>query len=271
MGYYFRKVAMVALLVVAYIGAAWADNLTVTVTRVGAGVADASRNGQSSLQQALSEYDLDDVEAVEVSAGRFEAVDWNWLNDKRYELHGLKRFVVTDGVESVADMPESDWEGTSWGEQLEELRVAKLRKVGRKAFYGCRKIVSVSLPVWFLRTRSCRWRQQYARAHLLGAETSRTCRYPRFQKSIAVPFTIVLGYKHYESERRPLALAIMPLRAVNCCENLSWWIRMARSSRAVSWLKLRSAIGLQRMVIRRITFGTSGRLGLLPLGICLAL
>ena len=146
MGYYFRKVVMVALLVVAYSGAAWADNLTVTVTRTGAGMADAPKSGQASLQQALSGYDLGDVEAVEVSAGRFEAVDWNWLNDKRYELHGLKRFVVTDGVESVADMPESDWEGTSWGEQLEELRVAKLRKVGRKAFYGCRKIVSVSLP-----------------------------------------------------------------------------------------------------------------------------
>ena len=146
MGYYFRKVVMVALLVVAYSGAAWADNLTVTVTRTGAGVADAPKSGQASLQQALSGYDLGDVEAVEVSAGRFEAADWNWLNDKRYELNGLKRFVVTDGVESVADMPESDWEGTSWGEQLEELRVAKLRKVGRKAFYGCRKIVSVSLP-----------------------------------------------------------------------------------------------------------------------------
>ena len=146
MGYYFRKVVMVALLVVAYSGAAWADNLTVTVTRTGAGVADAPKSGQASLQQALSGYDLGDVEAVEVSAGRFEAADWDWLNDKRYELNGLKRFVVTDGVESVADMPDNDWEDTSWGEQLEELRVAKLRKVGRKAFYGCRKIVSVSLP-----------------------------------------------------------------------------------------------------------------------------
>ena len=146
MGYYFRKVVMVALLVVAYSGAAWADNLTVTVTRTGAGVADAPKSGQASLQQALSGYDLGDVEAVEVSAGRFEAADWNWLNDKRYELNGLKRFVVTDGVESVADMPDNDWEDTSWGNQLEELRVAKLRKVGRKAFYGCQKIVSVSLP-----------------------------------------------------------------------------------------------------------------------------
>ena len=146
MGYYFRKVVMVALLVVAYSGAAWADNLTVTVTRTGAGVADAPKSGQASLQQALSGYDLGDVEAVEVSAGRFEAADWDWLNDKRYELNGLKRFVVTDGVESVADMPDNDWEDTSWGHQLEELRMAKLRKVGRKAFYDCRKIVSVSLP-----------------------------------------------------------------------------------------------------------------------------
>ena len=147
MGYYFRKVVMVALLVVAYSGAAWADNLTVTVTRTGAGMADAPKSGQASLQQALSGYDLGDVEAIEVSAGRFEAADWIWLNDKRYALgNSLKRFVVTDGVESVADMPESDWEGTSWGEQLEELRMAKLRKVGRKAFYDCRKIVSVSLP-----------------------------------------------------------------------------------------------------------------------------
>ena len=147
MGYYFRKVVMVALLVVAYIGAAWADNLTVTVTRTGAGMADAPKTGQASLQQALSGYDLGDVEAIEVSAGRFEAADWNWLNDKRHELeNSLKRFVVTDGVESVADMPDSDWEDTSWGHQLEELRVAKLRKVGRRAFYDCQKIVSVSLP-----------------------------------------------------------------------------------------------------------------------------
>ena len=49
MGYYFRKVVMVALLVVAYSGAAWADNLTVTVTRTGAGVADAPKSGQASL------------------------------------------------------------------------------------------------------------------------------------------------------------------------------------------------------------------------------
>lgn len=127
-------------------GAVWGDGLTVTITKKG-GVTE-TKAGQASLESALSSYasNLGEVEGIEVSAGNFTEADWNWLKAKRKELSGLKKFVVTEGVGSVADIPDTDEDKPYFGESLKELRVAKLAEVGENAFYCCYDLTSVSLP-----------------------------------------------------------------------------------------------------------------------------
>lgn len=132
------------LLVLACSGAVWGDNLTVTITKRNG--AERTETGQESLQKALQGYGLYEVDSIEVSAGSFETDDWYWLKANVDNLNSLKKFVVTDEVESVADVPDTYYSQPFFAESLEELRVSMLKKVGENAFDRCYGLRIVSLP-----------------------------------------------------------------------------------------------------------------------------
>ena len=136
------RLLVVALLLVACSGAVWGDNLTVTVTMGGT---PEKQTSQTSLESALSTYTLNVIDSIEVSAGDFTEADWEWLKSKTGDLKRLRKFVVTDDIRSVADIPNSTGSPYFSG-ALEELHVAKLKKIGDYAFYKCLDLTSVSLP-----------------------------------------------------------------------------------------------------------------------------
>ena len=140
----FSKLLAVALLLVACSGAVWGNNLTVTITE-----SNGTRNtktGQESMEKALEGYFLQGIIGIEVSAGNFETDDWYWLKANADNLISLKKFVVTDEVESVADVPDTYYSRPFFAESLEELRVSMLKKVGENAFDRCYGLRIVSLP-----------------------------------------------------------------------------------------------------------------------------
>ena len=140
----FSRLLVVVLLVLACSGAVWGDNLTVTITKRNG--AERTETGQESLQKALQGYGLYEVDSIEVSAGSFETDDWYWLKANVDNLNSLKKFVVTDEVESVADVPDTYYSQPFFAESLEELRVSMLKKVGENAFDRCYGLRIVSLP-----------------------------------------------------------------------------------------------------------------------------
>ena len=114
------------LLVLACSGAVWGGNLTVTITK-----SDGTQNtktGQESLEKALEEVTLSEVEGVEVSAGSLKESDWIWLRSHRLDLGRLEKFEVTSGIGSVADIPNlTMWDRPYFSSSLKELHVAKLQ------------------------------------------------------------------------------------------------------------------------------------------------
>ena len=138
------RLLVVALLLVACSGAVWGDGLKVTITKKGGGT--ETKTGQDSLAMAFKGLALKEVVGIEVSAGNFTKADWKWLKTNRNSLTGLWKFVVTDAVGSVADISTTFYNDPYFGAALEELRVAKLNKVGEMAFNGCSSLRSVSLP-----------------------------------------------------------------------------------------------------------------------------
>ena len=98
------RLLVVALLLVACSGAVWGDNLTVTVTKGGT---PEKQTSQTSLESALSTCTLNVIDSIEVSAGDFTEADWEWLKSKTGDLKRLRKFVVTDDIRSVADIPNS--------------------------------------------------------------------------------------------------------------------------------------------------------------------
>ena len=140
----FSRLLAVALLLVACSGAAWGDNLTVTVTKI-----DGTQNtktGQESLEKALAGYTLGEVEGIEVSAGSFEWDDWYWLKDNADNLNSLIKFEVTGGIGSMADIPSTTETSQYFSSSLKELHIAKLQRVGDYALQDCDRLTSVTLP-----------------------------------------------------------------------------------------------------------------------------
>ena len=138
------RLLVVALLLVACSGAVWGDGLKVTITKKGGGT--ETKEGQASLQEAFNRLALKEVVGIKVSAGNFTEADWKWLKANRNSLTGLKKFEVTDAVGSVADIPDTNGDDQYFGAALEELHVAKLKRVGNTAIYNCTGLTSVSLP-----------------------------------------------------------------------------------------------------------------------------
>ena len=132
------------LLVVVCRSTVWGDNLTVTVTN-----SDGTQNtetGQESLEKALEGVTLSEVEGIEVSTGSFETADWIWQQSHTMYLGRLEKFEVTGGIGNVANIPNTTKDSPYFSSSLNELHVAKLKKVGEFAFYNCSGLMSVSLP-----------------------------------------------------------------------------------------------------------------------------
>lgn len=141
----FSRFLVVLLLVVACSGAVRGDDLTVTVFQVN-GVTATPVPGLESLKKALEGYDLSRVLSIEVTAGKFETADWEWLKDNSAELRSLENLVVAEDIESVADIPTTTEDSPYFSSSLKKLSIAELKRVGDYALQGCEKLESVSLP-----------------------------------------------------------------------------------------------------------------------------
>ena len=140
----FSRLLVVALLLVVCRGVAWGDDLTATV--IPYDITGIPKYELKSLQEALRRWDLSRVWGIEVTAGKFETTDWEWLKDNSAELSRLEEFVVTDGIESVADIPTTIKGSPYFSSPLKKLSIAKLKRVGDYALQGCVSLTSVSLP-----------------------------------------------------------------------------------------------------------------------------
>lgn len=134
---------MVTLLALGYAGIARGGDLTVTVGVVGKSTPDPAKTGQESLEKVLTGYTLSEITGIQLSAGRFEESDWKWLKEYSRALSGLKRFELTDALESVATISLNK---AYFGDSIQELHLAKLTSVNDDAFNDCSSLTSVSLP-----------------------------------------------------------------------------------------------------------------------------
>lgn len=133
-------------LMIALPSLALGDNLTVKIT---AGGSSTTQTAQPSLEAALNGISLPTVTAIEVSAGTFTEADWLYLRTKNIAevgLIALANFSITDGVDAVADMPNTDGEHPFFSSMLSTFSAHKLQKVGKYAFYNCSKMSNVNMP-----------------------------------------------------------------------------------------------------------------------------
>ncbi|MBQ9471185.1 MAG: leucine-rich repeat protein [Bacteroidales bacterium] len=122
------------------------QNLEVKIT---AGGATNTVSNQPSLEAALNGTALEEVTAIEVTAGTFGTADWNYLKNNNKQEVGfisLANFSITDGVDAVADIPDTDAEHPYFSTKLRTFSAAKLQTVGRCAFYNCTGLTNVNMP-----------------------------------------------------------------------------------------------------------------------------
>lgn len=143
-----QVLGLVGLLVIlfALVGAqsAWAGNLTVKVVKVDK--SEETKTAQASLQAALTGYTLSEVASLEISAGEFQAADWDWLRQNRTELSALAHFTITDELTSVADMQTSYGSYNYFNGALQTVSVAKANKITSRAFEDLKGLTKVAFP-----------------------------------------------------------------------------------------------------------------------------
>ena len=118
-----------------------AQNLTVSING-GTALTD-----QASLEEAInaSGEALSSITSIEITAGTFTADDWTYLKSNKDALSSLESFTITDGISSVADMPDLDWE-SCFSPSINEVSVDASFAIGACAFYECRNLASISMP-----------------------------------------------------------------------------------------------------------------------------
>ena len=94
--------------------------------------------------------------------------DWFWLLHNRFNLDKMTSFSITDDINSVADIPNNpEYFSSYFSHSVKNIRVAKLKRIGYKAFCGggftdvsfphvtdlegwvfreCKQLANVSLP-----------------------------------------------------------------------------------------------------------------------------
>ena len=117
--------------------------LTVTVTST-ANVQQKATD-QPNLQIAIEStgIDLKDIATIEITAGRIQTPDWNYLGYHSEELSNLKSFTITEGVSTVAPTQPNT---LSRLKTLANVSIAKVAEVGNLTFSRCAALQTVSLP-----------------------------------------------------------------------------------------------------------------------------
>jgi hypothetical protein len=118
--------------------------LTVTITKTDD--TQTTATNATSLQAAIGTIALGDVKKLEISGGNFTSENWSWLQNNRSNLVNLTHFTITDGVDAVANIPDTYPTSTYFGSQLQELKVAKMVDVGDYSFLGCTSLTTIDLP-----------------------------------------------------------------------------------------------------------------------------
>ena len=142
--------------------AAQAQNLTVSLNN------GTPLTSQASLEAAInaSGMALGDITSIEITAGSFTTEDWNYLKNNRYYLSSLESFTITDGISSVANMPDlfqesyfssissvsidANFAVGAWAfydrDNLSSISLPKVTNIGKSAFYGCDALTTVKIP-----------------------------------------------------------------------------------------------------------------------------
>ncbi|MDD4671396.1 MAG: leucine-rich repeat protein [Bacteroidales bacterium] len=100
----------------------------------------------TSLENALTGINLATIASLEITAGAFNTADWQWLRTKKGNLNVLTHFTITDGIGSVASIPNSSFGNSYFNIVLQEVSVAKVEKIGVGTFYGCSTLVAANFP-----------------------------------------------------------------------------------------------------------------------------
>jgi len=90
---------------------------------------------QSSLSDALDDLKDKEITKIEITSGNFNKADWIWLKDNNQYLKNLKYFIISDSINSVADIPNRYYnEENYFGNLLDSVYIAKLDLIGAYAF-----------------------------------------------------------------------------------------------------------------------------------------
>ncbi|HZJ74516.1 MAG TPA: leucine-rich repeat protein [Perlabentimonas sp.] len=123
---------------------AMAQNLSVTITT--ADNATTQVTGQATLQAAIGATPLANVQKLEITAGTFNTADWEWLKSQKTNLTALSHFTISDGIGSVANIPD-DFDGIAhFNNALQEVSVAKVAAIGILAFSNCTSLSTANFP-----------------------------------------------------------------------------------------------------------------------------
>ncbi len=139
-----RKTIALLLILAAGLCAATAQDLTVKITKTDN--SEVTKTAQASLEAALSGTELNTVASLEVTGGDFVAADWLWLRSNKSSLYKMTGFTITNGANSVADIPNTgQYGGAYFNTSVKTLYVAKVLNIGNYAFKDTR-LTDVSFP-----------------------------------------------------------------------------------------------------------------------------
>ena len=93
---------------------------------------------------AASGEELGGIRSIEITAGFFTTADWTYLETNKNALASLESFAITDGIGSLADMPDSY--SSTFNSALKSVSIDASIAIGARAFYGCINLSSVTLP-----------------------------------------------------------------------------------------------------------------------------
>ena len=118
-----------------------AENLTVSVN-------DGTAVTAASLEAAIaaSKVALGDITKLEISSGEFLTSDWEYLKANTKNITQIYEFIITDGITSVADMPDCSYSESFFCRSLQKLIIHKLKNIPDGSFSEFFNLVEVDLP-----------------------------------------------------------------------------------------------------------------------------
>ena len=132
------RIMLVAVLV-CQVWAVKAQNLTVSIN-------GGTPITGSSLEVAIGSTDKTTITSLEISAGKFTSADWEYLRANKAGLSKLTSFTITNGVSSVADMPDINTNSTLFSSSITTVSIDVSFAISRNAFYSCSNLTAISLP-----------------------------------------------------------------------------------------------------------------------------